>query len=283
MTSLVTSRPAPMRCASADRMMWITPSRIFYAGLLGAPSLQSKGAVVVYVALEGALRVRVGGGEARSAEVAVIQPYTPYEIVACGRHVLSIVIEAETVDRERLPAPLNECGPVAMPAFAAHVRQLHRAWVDKGAAFDLTPGDFDPSFFGAALPAARHDARIAAVIGRLQGQPSTPLSAVEAAAVAKLSPSRFLHLFRQEVGATFRAFRGWKRARSVLHYVKRDDNLIAVALDTGYPDAAHFCRCIRQTYGLRPKDIFAGSRKLRLIDPCPPPARALGAHAGGAQ
>ncbi|MFT3819120.1 MAG: AraC family transcriptional regulator [Rubrivivax sp.] len=264
---------APMRCASSERLMWITPNRIFYAGLLGAPSTHAKGAIVVYVALEGALRVRVAGGEAQSAEVVVVQPYTPYEIVSFGRHVLTILIEAETVDRSRLPAMLNGCGAVAAPDFAAHVRRLHRAFVAKGPAFDLMPADFDASFFGAALPAARHDPRIAAVIARLQSQPSTPLSAAEAAAVATLSPSRFLHLFRQEVGTTFRAFRGWKRARSVLHYVKRDDNLIAVALDTGYPDAAHFCRCVRQTYGLRPKDIFAGSRKLRLIDPCPPPAR----------
>ena len=38
-----------------------------------------------------------------------------------------------------------------------------------------------------------------------------------------------------------------------------------VALDIGYPDSTHFSHSIRQTFGLKPRDIFAGSRKLRII------------------
>jgi AraC-like DNA-binding protein len=40
-----------------------------------------------------------------------------------------------------------------------------------------------------------------------------------------------------------------------------------VALDTGYPDSTHFSHSIRHTYGLKPKDIFAGSRRLRIYAP----------------
>jgi hypothetical protein len=72
------------------------------------------------------------------------------------------------------------------------------------------------------------------------------------------------NLFKQEVGAPFRSFRTWKRARSLLHYVNRDANLAHVALDTGYPDSTHFSHSIRQVYGLKPKDIFAGSRRLAI-------------------
>ncbi|HWV08043.1 MAG TPA: hypothetical protein VN156_00780, partial [Pseudomonas sp.] len=60
-------------------------------------------------------------------------------------------------------------------------------------------------------------------------------------------------------------FRTWRRARSLLHYVDRSHNLAQVALDIGYPDSTHFSHSIRQTYGLKPRDIFAGSRKLRLL------------------
>ena len=37
-----------------------------------------------------------------------------------------------------------------------------------------------------------------------------------------------------------------------------------VALDVGYPDSTHFSHSIRQVYGLTPKSIFAGCRKLAL-------------------
>ena len=80
----------------------------------------------------------------------------------------------------------------------------------------------------------------------------------------RLSFSRFLHLFKQEIGVPFRSFRTWKRARSLLHYINRDSNLAHAALDTGYPDSTHFSHSIRQVYGLKPKDIFAGSRRLEI-------------------
>ena len=102
----------PRRCSSAERMMWITPDRIFYAGLLGAPALHTKGAIIVYIAIEGRLKVRIAGGDWQSAEVAVVQPFVPYEVACEGRHVLDILIEPETVNLDRLPPLLRACGAV---------------------------------------------------------------------------------------------------------------------------------------------------------------------------
>jgi AraC-like DNA-binding protein len=95
------------------------------------------------------------------------------------------------------------------------------------------------------------------------------VAAKECAALVNLSFSRFLHLFKEEVGIPFRNLRTWKRARSLLHYVHTSDNLTHVALDIGYPDSTHFSHSIRQVYGLKPKDIMAGSRKLRVIAHAP--------------
>ena len=49
--------------------------------------------------------------------------------------------------------------------------------------------------------------------------------------------------------------------------VDQSTTLTDVALGAGYPDSTHFSHSIRQVYGLKPKDIFAGSRKLRVIGP----------------
>ena len=60
------------------------------------------------------------------------------------------------------------------------------------------------------------------------------------------------------------ALRMWKCARSMLDYVTQDVNLADVAQITGYPDSWHFSHSIRLVFGLSPKDVFAGSRRLKL-------------------
>lgn len=260
-----TDQFVPRRCTSADRMMWLTADRIFYAGLLGAPVMHTKGAIIVYVAIDAPLRVRINQGDWQTTEVAVVQPYVPYEIACDGRHVLDILIEPETVDLACLPPLLRACGAVEAPEFANHVREVHRRLVAAGRTLELKPSDFDLTFFGEPLPKRKLDARIAAVLERIKLNPSAQAAAEECASQANLSFSRFLHLFKEEVGASFRSIRTWKRARSLLHYVNCEGGLVHVALDIGYPDSTHFSHSIRQTFGLKPRDIFAGSRKLRII------------------
>src|SRR5665811_1790490 len=90
------------------------------------------------------------------------------------------------------------------------------------------------------------------------------LTAADCAASVSLSPSRFLHLFKEQTGVSFRAFRAWKRARHLLHFVNEDINLAHLAQDIGYPDSTHFSHSIRRFYGLQPRAIFSGSRDLAI-------------------
>ncbi len=257
--------PFPRRLPSAERMMWITPERVFYAGLLGEPSMHTRGCLTVHVAVEAPLKVCVAGGPWQQAEVAVVQPGMPYQVACEGRHAIGLLVEPETVDMGTLPGLLRSSGAVHAPEFAAHVRQCHARMVAAGAALDVRPADFDPLFFGAPLPPRVLDPRIAAVLDRLRADPSSVLSAHECARQAGLSFSRFLHLFREQAGVPFRSLRSWKRARSLLHHVTSAPPLVDLALDIGYPDSSHFSHSIRQSYGLKPRDIVAGSRKLRVI------------------
>jgi len=104
-------------------------------------------------------------------------------------------------------------------------------------------------------------ARSIVQIGRFSGEPVT---AASCAAEAGLSPSRFLHLFKEETGISFRSFRAWKRARHLLHFANQDINLAHLAQDIGYPDSTHFSHSIRRFYGLKPRAIFSGSRDLAI-------------------
>lgn len=257
------------KTGNSGRLMWITPDRVFYVGLLGAPSVRTMGSIIVYVAVKGAIRIRIDGGDWETTEMAVVQPYVPHQVLAEARSINVLKIEAETVNLQALPALLKRSGAVQAPEFVQLVRQRQRELSENGAAVDLMTLDFDQTFFDAALAPRSVDRRIAAVLERIKQDPSARAIAEECADMAHLSFSRFLHLFKQEVGAPFRSFRTWKRARSLLHYVNREVNLAYLALDTGYPDSTHFSHSIRKVYGLTPKDIFAGSRRLVVHNDAP--------------
>lgn len=254
---------------SAERVMWICPDRVFYAGLLGTPSTRFYGALMAYVALDGPVRISIDGGEWASGHVAIVQPYIRHRVTCDMRHIVVVMIEPESVDMNKLPdwVRLNQ-GVIQAEELRERVLRAHQALVRSGQQVNAPPLDFDELIFGGRLPARSMDPRIAQVLERIRSDPSGPALAQDCAEQVHLSFSRFLHLFKSEVGAPFRSFRTWKRARSLLHYVMdQRSTLTDVALGAGYPDSTHFSHSIRQIYGLKPKDIFAGSRKLRVIGP----------------
>lgn len=259
---------AMRRSRSTERVMWITLDRLFYAGLLGVPSTRNFGSISVYVALESPVRISVDGGAWEAGHVAVVQPYVSHRVACDARHIVGIHIEPESVDCTRLPAWLRQAsGLAAADDLCEKVRGCHESLLRDGLLAGAPVFGFDEQVFGQPLPARSVDPRIAHVLERIRSDPAGQALAQDCAEQVHLSLSRFLHLFKSEVGAPFRRFRTWKRARSLLHHVvDQNSSLTDVALGTGYPDSTHFSHSIRQIYGLKPRDIFAGSRKLRVID-----------------
>ena len=264
------SRAPDARAASGlgGKIMILGPERVAYAGLLVVPTRRSFGCHTLYAALHAPLRLTVAGTTWETPGIAVVPPYTPHQVSTADRMIGVLMIEPESIDAARLPQWLQ---PGASPVPAAgrpvgeRVCETFRRLVRGDFGRDLTGVDIDLLFFGRMLERRTLDARVAAIASRIVQQPYAQLSAEQAAQLAGLSFSRFLHLFRAEVGATYRGFRAWKRARSFLHYANGTPSLTALALEIGYPDSTHFSHSIRQVYGLRPRDIFAGSRDLAIV------------------
>jgi AraC-like DNA-binding protein len=248
----------------SGHLMLITPERVFYAGLLGRPRQRCSGAFNIYVAIEGGLRLATSDGRNSRAEMVAVLPNVRHTIASDYRSVLSIVIEPESVCpgvledlARRLSGPEGE-------AFTSRIRAAYRDLRERHSGDDFSSGEFDRLCLGEVLPARKLDPRVARAmvqIGRFCGEPVT---AASCAAEAGLSPSRFLHLFKEATGISFRSFRAWKRARHLLHFANQDINLAHLAQDIGYPDSTHFSHSIRRFYGLKPRAIFSGSRDLAI-------------------
>lgn len=249
--------------ARPDSMMWLNVDRVVYVGLVGEPMVRELGAYSIYVSLSKTHRISIEGGPWQESELSVVPPYVSHSLVSGDRMICDILIEADSVAVDKLPAYIaNGRGAVPAPETASALRGALERFQSGTAQQTLQTADFDQCFFGQALEPRVIDRRIRAVLAKIKDDPNSHTSAQDCAEASHLSVSRFLHLFKTEAGTPFRSFRTWQRARSVLYYVTQDANLAQIALDVGYPDSTHFSHSVRQVYGLTPKSIFAVGRKI---------------------
>lgn len=249
--------------------MWITPDRLVYVGLLGRPTVRTVGALQLYVASEGELKIQIAGGEWQTTEMAVVYPYVSHQIEAEARLIYSISIEPESIDLDAKPIHPLVSGAADSKCLLQRVRSTVQWMRSEGEALNLSSIELDDRLFGTPLKPRVLDSRIQQVIELLSSSSDQSLSAEDCAQHVSLSFSRLLHLFKGEVGYPFRSFRSWKKARHLLEYVTSSSSLTNVALDIGYPDSAYFSNSIKQTYGLKPKEMFIGSRQLAILKPHP--------------
>lgn len=254
----VTRRPG-------GRVMLITPDRVVYAGLLGRPLMREFGALTVYVSLGSPFLIQTDGDGWQNAEMFVVAPDTPHQITTMDRSIGVIMIEPESISMDKLPSFLQSTPPSENAA--AMVDQLRRAFaslVEGRTSVELIRNQVDQFLFGQVLTPCKMEPRIAKVVNTIKLQPSDALGAEACALQVNLSFSRFLHLFKEEVRTPFRKFCAWKRARSFLAFVNTPLNLTDIAFEAGYNDSSHFSHAIRRCWGLTPRDIVAGSRRLAV-------------------
>ena len=264
----------------SGHLMLITPERVFYAGLLGRPRHRCSGAIHVYVAIEGGLRLAAEGASEGYGELAVVPPNLRHTIASDYRSVICVLIEPETVCAGAFELLAKRLSGTERQFFVERVRAAYDQLQHQPCTGDIGSAAFDIMCFGEALPRRILDPRVVQAIEQICRFSGDPVTAPSCAAEAGLSASRFLHLFKQETGISFRSFRAWKRARHLLHFANQDLNLAHLAQEIGYPNSTHFSHSIRRFYGLKPRAIFSGSRDLAIYGQAEPGDSAWTQEAG---
>jgi transcriptional regulator GlxA family with amidase domain len=104
-------------------------------------------------------------------------------------------------------------------------------------------------------PGSPSDPRVALAVHKLESEPGESLSLEDLARHVGLSPGRFRHVFRQQMGMSAQSYRVWLRLREACTRLVGGAPLTRTALDSGFADAAHFSRTFRRTFGLAPSQI----------------------------
>jgi AraC-like DNA-binding protein/quercetin dioxygenase-like cupin family protein len=211
--------------------------------------------VQLVMALRGRLRVRAGRGRRWNlCEAVLVKPDTPHEVEAHGASILIAFVEPE-----------SELGAALLTRLARGVTPVEPSRVDRWRASLGDP---------ATLVAARVETwvRTELLLGR---QPPSlhprvkrvlrflraELANIEAhsldrlAAVAGLSPSRFMHVFTDSVGVAVRPYVLWLRLQRALGELMAGATVTQAAHAAGFSDAAHLSRTVRRMLGTTPQEL----------------------------
>ena len=110
------------------------------------------------------------------------------------------------------------------------------------------------------VPARRRlDARVTTVLSRIGSSEDLRVSLATAAAIAFLSPSRFAHLFRQQVGLPFSRFLLWRKLTRAMLAIGSERTIADAAQLADFADAAHLTRTFYQMVGMAPSVLMRGT------------------------
>lgn len=144
------------------------------------------------------------------------------------------------------------------------LRDLNRNQYDAEITYQQLEGIIDPQ--GVAPDVSRSlDTRIHAVVKQIKDDVSHSYSVEALADSVNLSPTRLVHLFKEQTGVPIRRFRQWNRMKAVIACAAAGMTLTEAALNAGFSDSAHFSRAFKNMFGIKPSFLFNRSAGIKII------------------
>lgn len=114
---------------------------------------------------------------------------------------------------------------------------------------ELSPG---------AAPLRRLDPRVTDVLAAIRTSDDLRISLADAAKKAFLSPSRFAHLFKHQMGLPFSRYMLWRKLTRAMVAIASERTIAAAAHAADFADAAHLTRTFYQMVGMAPSALMSG-------------------------
>ena len=229
-----------------------------YLGPAGDTTPHAHHALQVSVGLDAPFRLRQGAGRWREYEAAIVPADVPHQLDGGWTDLLLLYLEPESAEGHPwLTGSRNgiqALDPAATSAMRAAIRRLvgsspHE--VDLKGVYD----ELLPSAHLGSEPRTTSDARVAQAVRRLRASRDARRSLLDLAREVGLSPSRFRHVFRREIGMSPQSYVVWLRIYEACASLARGASLSDAAYQAGFSDAAHFTRTFRRTFGLAPSQL----------------------------
>jgi AraC family transcriptional regulator len=218
-------------------------------------------AIQVVIAFEGTVGIRGRRGDWRMGNGLVVQPDVEHSFNANGAAAAMFFVDPESLEGVWLRSSLREEITIVpssrlvactgelrrfleQPMESLEVRALIRHCVQA-----LSTG---------APPSRQIDPRVTRVLAAICKTDDLRMSVEDAAAMVFLSPSRFAHLFKQQVGLPFRRYMLWRKLARAVLLIGRQGTISTAAHAADFADAAHLTRTFSQMFGIPPSVMMRG-------------------------
>lgn len=260
---------APEVSADAKSYRWLSVPRwyLWEGGFLllgrgqGVVPPHAHHAIQIVIALEGKMIVSGRDERWREACGMIVQADTTHFFDCRGASGAMLFVDPESSEGAWLRSSLaDDITIVPESRLATSIWQI-RAFMEKPfesmdiqtlirhCVQQLTPG---------APPMRRLDPRVTAVLRAIRASDDLRISLESAAKMAFLSPSRFAHLFKQQMGLPFSRYMLWRKLTRAMVLIGSERTIAAAAHAADFADAAHLTRTFYQMVGMAPSALMSG-------------------------
>lgn len=221
-------------------------------------------AIQLVMSFEGQLKAR----QSRRAPwlragAVIVRPDAPHEIEFPTATVLSVFLDPESPFGGTMLANAPQSLSAIPPGTVKRWRQLLGA---PSAVIESRVRDWVIGEFSGGVTSSI-DTRVAKVMSIMRHRRGDlrDASLPRLAAIARLSSSRFAHLFTASVGIPVRRYLLWLRLQRAVSELLAGHGATDAAYIAGFADAAHLSRTFRRMFGCPPREFIRYQAHLRKI------------------
>ncbi len=218
-------------------------------------------AIQIVIAVEGTVGIRGRHGDWRMGSGVAVRPDVEHSYNANGALGAMLFVDPESLEGVWLRSSLREEITVAPSSRLVSCAGELRRFLDQ---------PFESLEIGALIkhcvqalstgapPSRRLDERVTRVLSAIRETDDLRMSIEDATAMIFLSPSRFAHLFKQQVGLPFRRYMLWRKLARAVLLIGREGAIATAAHAADFADAAHLTRTFYQMFGMPPSVMMRG-------------------------
>jgi len=223
-------------------------------------------AIQLSIPLQGEISLKINHATITTKQATLIKPNIEHQLVSEQEHLLILLNPASTIGHfwnRLVNAPYSEINtePVIL------IRKLGLEFLSN----TYSPKEFVKKIndvinsYDCNCESFVHsgDERIDTSIAYLKQHHERVIPLEEVSAFCNLSSSRFLHLFKENTGITYRRAQLWSKLMVALPLMS-NQSLTEIAHQVGFSDSAHFSRTFKENFGFPPKALLKLSQFIQV-------------------
>jgi AraC-like DNA-binding protein len=247
----------PYRWLSVPRWYLWEGGFLLTARAQGVVPSHAHHAIQVVVAIHGCVAIRGKDEEWHESRGIVVRPDAEHSFDCNGALGVMVFVDPESSEGAWLSASLQQAITnvpdtqldAVMPEFRALANEQDVVARIRRGIHGLRPG---------LAPKPRLDSRVTKVLDSIRASDDLRISLDQAAGMAFLSPTRFAHLFKDQVGLPFSRYMLWRKLTRAMVAIGSEETIAAAAHAADFADAAHLTRTFYQMVGMAPSVLMRG-------------------------